>query len=277
MTVFLLRNLLCAVTVLGLLLSASEAEARFGKRSKGEKTHESSAVGDDDDDDDDDHGSGSSGGDAASTVNSIANLLFFIADVASTPSQDVASSSATAEVQAAPSQGASGHLRLGVDGSTLGGGTGANLFLAIEGRRMGLDGRLTLLSLPTDDGTQGSDELSVGSVHLTYALVAHDRFRLRMEGGVSLATAPDLATAGPSFGLSFDACLGGPFDIELRAQVTPFPYRQLDAQAGLALHLNVVVLRGGWRGLYLDDAGLVDGVAHQDALSGPYLGLGLTF
>ncbi|ADO68597.1 conserved uncharacterized protein [Stigmatella aurantiaca DW4/3-1] len=276
---FLLRNLLCAVTTMGLLLSASEAEARFGKRSSsnGEKTHEASAVGDDDDDDDDHHDSGSSGSDAASTVNSIANLLFFIADVASTPSRDAAVSSATAEVQAAPSQGTGGTLRLGVDGSAMGGGAGANLFLAIEGQRMGLDGRLTLLSLPTDDGTQGSDELSVGSVHLTYALVAHDRLRLRLEGGVSIATAPDLTTGGPSFGLSFDACLGGPFDLELRAQATPLPYQQFDAQAGLAIHLNALVLRGGWRGLFLDDSGLVDGVSHQDALSGPYVGLGLTF
>jgi hypothetical protein len=279
--VFHLRNLLCAVTLLGLLLSTAEAEARFGKRSsKDEDTHESSPAGSDDDDDDDDrkdHHGGHHKPDraAASAVDALAHLLFFVADVASS-SRDT-SSGPSAEAQGVAPRGSNSSVRLGVDGNILGTGTGANLFLAIEGERVGLDGRLTLISLPTDDGTAGNDELSVGTVHLTYALAAYERLRLRLEGGLSVATAPDLTTAGPSFGLSLDVCLGGPLDIELRAQATPFPYRQLDAQAGLALHFNVLVLRGGWRGLYLDDAGLVDGVSHQDTLTGPFLGLGLTF
>ncbi|SET96550.1 hypothetical protein [Stigmatella erecta] len=274
---FHLRNVLCAVTLLGLMFSAPEAEARFGKRSKGEKTHEASPVGsDDDDDDDDDKHDDHSGShrDSGSAVDAVANLLFFVADVASASHQaDVTSS----EVRAVAPRGSRSNVRLGVDGNILGSGGGANLFLAIEAQRMGLDGRLMLMSLPTDDGTSGTDELSVGTVHLTYALVAHERLRLRLEGGLGFATAPDMAAVGPSFGLTLDACLLGPFDLELRAQVTPFPYQQLDAQAGLALHLNVLVLRAGWRGLYLDDAGFVDGVSHQDTLTGPYLGVGLTF
>jgi hypothetical protein len=73
---------------------------------------------------------------------------------------------------------------------------------------------------------------------------------------------------GPSIALSLEACLLGDLDLELRAQGTAFPSQHVDAQAGLA---------GGWRGLYLNDAGLVDGVEHADGFSGPYVGLGFSF
>jgi hypothetical protein len=98
-----------------------------------------------------------------------------------------------------------------------------------------------------------------------------------VEAGVSSAHAPDLTALGPSFALSLEACLVGNMDLELRAQATPYPYRQLDGQAGLALHLNSLVLRGGWRGLYLNDNGLVDNVVHEDAFGGPYAGVGFAF
>ncbi len=55
------------------------------------------------------------------------------------------------------------------------------------------------------------------------------------------------------------------------------PYTQLDAQAGLGLHLGILTLRTGWRWLLLNDRGLVDGEAHQDVFAGPYAGLGLNF
>jgi hypothetical protein len=108
-------------------------------------------------------------------------------------------------------------------------------------------------------------------------MIARERIRLRLEGGLSMATAPDLSVAGPSLALSMEACLVGTLDLELRAQAAAFPYQQVDAQAGLALNLTQLVLRAGWRGLYLNDAGLVDGVVHEDAFSGPYVGLGFSF
>lgn len=289
-----IRNLLCAALTLGVLLSAPSAEARFGKRSRSSQSsdekkthHDASAVGDDDDDDDD---SGSSGGsssasEAVSTGLAILDLFVTVADIAAssrrheTRTVSVASDEA---VDAPPevrtsSPSAPLTLRLGAEGSLMGSGSGMNLSLGIEGERMGVDGRLMMIGLPTDDGTPGTDDIALMSAHLTYALVAHDRMRLRLEGGLSLANAPDMTAAGPSIALSFEACLAGPLDVELRAQATPFPYRQLDAQAGLALHLHALVIRGGWRGIFLDDAGLVDGITHQDAFGGPYLGLGLVF
>ena len=140
-----------------------------------------------------------------------------------------------------------------------------------------MDARAIGLLLPTDDGTQGTDSITLMNLHLTYALIATEKARLRIEGGISTAHAPDLTALGPSIALSLDACLVGNLDLELRAQGTPYPYRQLDTQAGLALHLNALVLRGGWRGLYLNDMGWVDDVVHEDAFGGPFLGLGFAF
>jgi hypothetical protein len=77
--------------------------------------------------------------------------------------------------------------------------------------------------------------------------------------------------------MSAEACIAGPLDVEARMQVTPFPYRQVDASAALALHLGALVLRGGYRGLVLDDAGHVDGVVHRDGFHGPFFGLGLAY
>jgi hypothetical protein len=166
---------------------------------------------------------------------------------------------------------------LGLGVGSLGGGYGLDLSLAFEGERLGLDGRVTGLALPTDDGTEGSDTLSLAGAHLTYALLTQERVRWRVEGGLTMAQAPDLKVVGPSLGTSFDARLARPLDLELRLQATPFPYRQLDAQAALALKGYPWVVRAGWRTLLLDDAGLVDGEVHRDVFNGPFLGFGLFF
>ncbi|MCK8497379.1 hypothetical protein [Myxococcus fulvus] len=154
---------------------------------------------------------------------------------------------------------------------------GVDLLAGLEGRRFGVETRMMLLTQPTDDGSPGEDDLMLVSAHLTYAFVVRDALRLRAEGGLSTAHAPDTTLAGPSVALSFEACLWSPLDFEARAQLTPLPFLQVDATVGLALHLGSLMLRGGWRGLYLDDLGTVDGVAHVDRMHGPYFGGGFTF
>lgn len=279
-----IRNLLCAALAASVLLSAPRAEARFGKHSdssdssgsKG-KTHNATAVGDDDDDDDAPSGR-SSGSSGASLLVDLLFAIFVetrpaVAYVAPPPAEPVSS----AEVQSSAAQPSPLGARMGVDGAALHTVAGLSAFLGVEGIRAGMDARATGLLLPTDDGTQGTDNINLLSLHLTYALIAQERARLRVEGGLSSAHAPDLTVIGPSLALSFEACVAGNLDLELRAQGTPYPYRQVDAQAGLALHLNALVLRGGWRALYLNDMGLVDDVEHEDAFGGPYVGLGFAF
>ncbi|MFY0582634.1 hypothetical protein ACN28S_57600 [Cystobacter fuscus] len=57
----------------------------------------------------------------------------------------------------------------------------------------------------------------------------------------------------------------------------PLPHLQVDGQLGLSLHLGALTVRGGWRGLYLDDRGLVDRVVHKERIGGPFGGVGLSF
>ncbi len=277
-----IRNLLCAALIAGVLFSAPSAEARFGKRSESSeknddsREHDASAVGDDDDDDNESKSSGGGSYSAPrrrSSGSFFVDLLFAIL-IDTRPSSQVVPSG---NVESSAPASSPLSLRLGVDGSAMGQGAGLGAFLALEGEQWGVDGRALALVLPTDDGTPGTDSLTLTNLHLTVALVALQKARLRLEGGISSAHAPDITFVGPSVALTFEACIAGPLDLEMRVQATPYPYRQLDANGGLALHFNTLVLRGGWRGMFLDDNGLVDGVVHQDAFSGPYLGLGFTF
>lgn len=302
-----LRNVLVAAAVVGLSFSSTEAEARFGKRSssssekseKKSKVHNATAVGEESSDSDDDDSGDSSSysppqrSESSNAASAFFTLLEILADTtprrvevvstpavvgelpATAPTSEVSSAPA-AEVQSTPEKLGS-NIRLGADAASLGGGTGVSLFLAFEGERMGLDVRGTGLTLPTDDGTAGHDSITLAGLHLTYALVARDNLRIRIEGGLSGAQAPDLSVAAPSFAVSLEGCLLPVVDAELRLQATPFPYQQIDAQAGLALRLQALVMRAGWRALYLNDNGLVDGEAHSDAFGGPFLGGGFTF
>jgi hypothetical protein len=281
-----LRNVLFAATVVGLTFSTSEAEARFGKSSsdssdspKENKVHEASAVGKEPPsslNDDDEEETYSPPPQTSSDVDIVTPPVqtYYVASGSS--AEAVNTSSSVPQVSATPEK-LNSNIRLGADGAAMGGGSALHLFLAFEGDRMGLDLRGTGLTLPTDDGTSGTDSITLGSVHFTYALVARDNLRVRLEGGLSGARAPDLSVTGPSIALSLEGCLTQRVDLELRAQATPFPFQQLDAQAGVALRFQALVLRTGWRGLYLNDNGLVDNVEHADAFGGPFLGLGLTF
>jgi hypothetical protein len=275
-----------------LLLAAPEAEARFGKRSrssssdskKDKKVHDATPVGqEDDDDEDEDDDSGSSGGGSSGSYSGgsgslFVDILFSLIANSSSRHAYVAVSEPESSVYTTPTyEPATVALRLGLDGGSLGGGANLGFFLGLEGRRLGLFVRGTGLTLPTDDGTPGTDSIGLFEANVSYAVWATERGRFRLEAGLSGASAPDIDFLGLNLAASVEACLVGSLDFEARLQGVPLPYRQLDAQAGLAVHLGALSLRGGWRAMVLDDAGHVDGVRHVDAFSGPYLGAGLAF
>ncbi len=166
-------------------------------------------------------------------------------------------------------------VALGAEGMAFPGGASAGLTFGLEGERWGFSSAYNFLRVGADDSSGGTDTLQQLNAHLTYALLAGSRGRLRVEAGADSVFAPQLMAMGPSLGASGVLWLGGPFALEGAVSVTPFPYRQVEARAGVALGLGPVGLRGGWRTLYLDDAGMSDGSAHQDLFSGPYVGLGL--
>ncbi|MFL5345673.1 MAG: hypothetical protein ACJ8AT_12835 [Hyalangium sp.] len=296
-----IRNLLCATLAVSVLFSAPRAEARFGKHSDSSssssssdsKTHDASAVGDSDKHESSSHHHHSSSSAAAFLVDLLLDIALNTRTTVAThvevapaaapppPPVEVVPSPPPLpppppQVRTSTSEPSPLFVRLGVDGAALDTAAGLSAFLGVEGARAGMDVRGLQLVMPTDDETE-EDRLTVMSFHLTYALIAQERARLRLEGGLSSAHAPHVTVLGPSLGLSLEAGIAGNLDIELRAQGTAYPFRQVDAQAGLALHLNSVVLRGGWRTLYLNDNGVVDDVVHEDTFGGPYLGLGFAF
>jgi hypothetical protein len=274
---------LATLLLASLLLAAAPAQARFGKRSppqsdtgaKRDAPHaatapDEGAADEDDADEDDGERHGVSCGDCGGGA---LLLSLFTAPRHSRGHLH-------ADIAVGATQGALPlSLTLGLEGLALpqAEGGGAAVRLALEGERWGVAFRALGLGLRTDDGSYGTDNIALLDAQLTYALVSLQRIRLRLEGGVHSAQAQDVSFLSPTVGASLEACVAGPLDFEARLQVVPFPDRVVDAQAGLALHLGPFGLHGGWRGLLLDDAGLVDGVRHADALGGPYLGASVVF
>jgi hypothetical protein len=279
---------MCAALALGLVLGPAPAEARFGKRSRpaqsdskkdDDNVHEATPVGEEDSDDDDDDDRprrrryvSEHHDDGVSTSFHFLAFLFSGGNHRLVVDDGPRDNGLRGQRHAAPLS-----FRLGLQGGPITDGGAVDLFVGLEGRRFGVDARITGMGLSAEDGSVGSDTISLMEAHLTWAIVSLQRVRLRAEAGVSTANAPDISFLGPSLGMSLEACVAGPLDLEARMQVTPFPHRQVDTSAALALHLGALVLRGGYRGMVLDDAGYVDGVRHVDTFHGPFFGMGLTY
>lgn len=158
-------------------------------------------------------------------------------------------------------------------------GSGMALHLGVEGYRAGFNLRVERLGLRADENNGGRDSLGVLSSHLSYALLMGDRGRVRAEAGLSGLRVREATFVGPGLGVSAEYYLLDVLAVEGRVYVTPMPYRQLDAVGGLVFYFfdDLFGVRGGWRLLGLDDAGLVDGLVHRDLFMGPTLSLSLVF
>lgn len=154
-------------------------------------------------------------------------------------------------------------------------GYAVGLGLQADGDRLGFGVKLNMFDLATDDGSPGRDSLSLLSLKPSVLLVSNDTVRLRLSGGVDVAFAPDATFVGPGVGASTLMRLVGPLKLEASANWTPLPFSQLSGDAGLAVELGMVRLRGGYRAVYLSDQGRVDGEVHRDFFAGPYAGLAL--
>ncbi len=171
-------------------------------------------------------------------------------------------------------------LSLGLDGSVArsGGGSAFGGHFTVEGERFGLNTEITGIRFRYNDGTlPGSNSVGLANAYLTYAVVATPRVRIRVEAGLMSAFAPDLVVVGPALGLSGALRLTSLLRLEASAHGTPYPYYQFDWNAGLSVALGPIGLRGGWRRIWLNDRGLVDGIANQDVFSGPYFGISFPF
>lgn len=165
--------------------------------------------------------------------------------------------------------GVQGHMFTGTGGGSLG------VNAAFEQNRIGVATEFNALMRPADDGSGGKDQLKLWNAHLTYAVLSGERGRLRLGAGVDTAFAQDATFVGPGFLVQGALGLFGPVGLEGTVNVTPYPFTQVDWSAGATLALGPVGLRAGWRRIYLNDQGRVDGVAHDDLFQGPYAGISL--
>jgi hypothetical protein len=162
----------------------------------------------------------------------------------------------------------------GVEGQGHAQGGTLGFLLRLEGERLGIHSEYAVIFAGSPDAV---DAIGLFDAHLTYALLAGERGRLRVEAGIDCASAPELKVVGPDAGLSAGLRLLGPLGVEAAAYFTPVPFRRLEARAGATLTFGHLALRAGVKSTLLDDAGLVDGVQHVDIFSGPYAGLALVF
>ncbi|WP_223644500.1 hypothetical protein [Corallococcus sp. EGB] len=288
--------------VLGLL-AAPPADARFGKRSDSRETskpvHEATAIGSDrngdskkDDenknrssktttvsstDDDFEFNSSASDDVAAVILGALFELMFrgmgeAIGSMGTHHGHDINAADAPPERNslrhAVPLS-----VRLGLLVSPIEGGTGLDFDLGWDARSFGMDLRMSRL-VGKRDVPASPDTRTLAEMHATYSPLVREEVRLRLEAGVTTLDAPGRLYVAPSLGVSVDACLLGPLDVEGRLQMTPGPYQQVDARAGLALHLGGLMLRGGVRYLRLDSEVAPLGLALGFA---PEFGLGFVF
>jgi hypothetical protein len=182
-------------------------------------------------------------------------------------------------VQTAPDAG--WRIRTELTGDLMGfrtmDGGAAAAQLRIEGPKWGVAMEGRGIAVNADDGSGDTDHLSFFNGFVTYALLGNERGRLRLEAGGQSAFAPDLIVLSPAVGLSLALGFGEHFGLEAVARASVFPHTQVELAGGLTYALGPLGLRLGMRGIYLNDNGLVDGVAHDDAFTGPYFGVGMAF
>jgi hypothetical protein len=282
------------------LLAAPPAEARFGKRSESSETskpvHNASPIGKEDDDaskkredentnrpskppktvaSTDDCCGGSSGSDdvAAAILGALLEPLVLGLG------QAIAATGTHHGVDASRAPGAplehesmrhavDVSFRMGVMTALSESSAYMDYTVGWDTRRFGMDLRMSRLV------AKDSAARTVSELHVTFAPVVRDVVRLRAEAGVSTVSLTRRLYVGPSVGMSLETCVLGPLDLELRAQVTPFPYQQVDLRADLALHLGSLMLRAGTRGLFMSSEVRPAGLRREFV---PEFGLGLTF
>lgn len=169
------------------------------------------------------------------------------------------------------------HVDLMADAGFVSRGYAMGLGFQADGEQLAFGARLNIFNLATDDGSQGRDTISLLSLKPGVVLVSREDLRVRLLAGVDLAFAPDATFIGPGLGASTLMRVTGPLKLEASAHWTALPFTQLSGEAGLALELGPVRVRGGYRAVYLDDQGRLDpdGIPTRDLFTGPYVGMAL--
>lgn len=295
----MLARSLVAVSLAVAVVAPLPAQARFGKHSDSDKPSNPSSTpapsSDDDDDDDQVHAAtpvGSSpdrrytpppscGGDCGSCAYSDCGYedrgwAYYAYEY-----EPAYVGGAAAAAYAPDRRERQWNIRTALMGEAQGFTSGdGGLFSAgilIEGVRWGVDVDVRHIVVSTDDGTEGTDTLRLFNGAVTWTLFGNQTARIRLEGGFTAAFAPDVIVVSPQAGLSWAFGFGGAWGLEGLIRASLIPHTQVEWSAGFSYAMGPLGFRAGWRRIFLDDRGIVDGVAHQDVFAGPYLGMGLAF
>ncbi len=282
---------LAALGLLGAFLAGNPAEARFGKRTEPESREESHS----DDRDHDEHSHGSSRAHRATPAGSgevvrdwhpvfrsrprcvdygcgrVAWVGYGFYPYALAPLPDEAPQGVAQDSQVVERELV---LTAGADVQVFPSGATGGLNLLVEGQRWGFG--IDYQGIAAGDGTGYVDTIGLFGSDVSYAVLASPHGRVRLDGGIGFASAPDVTFIGPRFGVSGGVALIGSLNLEGAIRVVPFPHASVESWAGFALGFGPLGVRAGYKRIFLDDRGLVDGYRNQDVFSGPYVGLALS-
>ncbi len=158
-------------------------------------------------------------------------------------------------------------------------GATGSLSLAVEGERLGFHANISGFTLGNNFRSDSTSAVAIGAAHLTYAIIAGDAWRLRLEMGGSMVSWPDTPyrqgplAFGPDVGLSGNLGLIGPLGLQGHARITPYPNEVVDAGGALAVRLGPVAVTGGWRYLFVEGGNTLASYRFD----GPEFGLAFLF
>ncbi|MGC4113146.1 MAG: hypothetical protein QM765_00395 [Myxococcales bacterium] len=151
----------------------------------------------------------------------------------------------------------------------------AGASLTVEGKRWGFNLNYGMTVFDADQDTR-KIELKMLDAHLVFAPIVGQRGRVRIEVGANGGYACGAWIVAPEVGLSGDVRILGPIGLSGFVRGSIWPYKRIDAFAGLMAQLSILRIELGWREMRLD-VDFDNGSHVGDRWGGPNLGLSMVF
>ncbi|HEY3447162.1 MAG TPA: hypothetical protein VGK67_12395 [Myxococcales bacterium] len=168
-----------------------------------------------------------------------------------------------------------GRFIIGVNGGGDTSEVAAGVGLTIEGKRWGFNLNYGMTVFDANLQTRKID-LKLIDAHLVFAPIVGQRGRVRIEVGANAAYACGAFMIAPELGLSGDVRILGPLGISGYVRGSIWPYKRIDAFAGVMAQLSILRLELGWREMRLETT-FDNGKMVADRWGGPNLGVSVVF
>ena len=168
-----------------------------------------------------------------------------------------------------------GRVIVGVNGGGDVAQLAAGAGLTVEGKRWGFNLNYNMTVFDADANTRQID-LKILDAHLVFAPIVGQRGRVRIEVGANAAYACGAYMIAPELGLSGDVRILGPIGLSGYVRGSLWPYKRIDAFAGVMAQLWALRLELGWREMRLETQ-FDNGSKVADRWGGPNLGVSMVF